>query len=54
VWEGLDVYISSFSENTAFSLFQKEVMVNRNFEHGKELISATRKWVIYRNRMGIE
>ncbi len=37
-----------------FSLFQKEVLANRNFKDSQELVLATKKWVRYRNRIGIE
>ena len=36
-----------------FSLFGREVLSNRGFKSEGELIVATRRWVNYRNRMGI-
>ena len=36
-----------------FSLFRREVLSNRGFRSERELIVATRRWMNYRNRMGI-
>jgi transposase len=36
-----------------FSLYNREVLSNRSFKSKKELLKATRKWINYRNKMGI-
>jgi len=37
-----------------FSLYNREVLSNRAFKSEKELLKATRKWINYRNKMGIQ
>jgi len=37
-----------------FSLYKREVLANRKFKSKKEIIIASRKWINYRNNMGIK
>jgi hypothetical protein len=37
-----------------FSLYKREVLNNRKFKSREKLILAMRKWINYRNNMGIK